>query len=58
MKTVVKDIFLKQMLNIQKKLFNLYEDLPFLPERKKIENSKILFVVQNIKKNMLFTKEI
>ena len=30
------------MLNIQKKLFNLHSDLPFLPERKKIEKCKKL----------------
>ena len=37
MKIVIKDIFLKQMLNIKKKLFNLNSDLPFLPERNKIK---------------------
>ena len=42
MKTVVKDIFLKQILNIQKKLFNPHKDLPFLPEKKKMEKVKKL----------------
>ena len=52
---VIKDIFLKYMLNIQKKLFNLHKDLPFLQGRKKLEKVKKL--VQGIKnlKNMLFT---
>ena len=41
-KTVIRDIFLKQMLNIQTKLFNglplsLHSDLPLLPERNKIK---------------------
>ena len=37
MKMVIKDIFLKQMLNIKKKLFNPHRDLPFLPQRNKIK---------------------
>ena len=41
MKTMVKDKFLKQTLNIQN-LFNLHCDLPFLSERKKIEKFKKL----------------
>ena len=39
------------MLSIQKKLFNLHRDLPFLPERKKIKKcEKLVCTVQN-KKN-------
>ena len=37
MKTVIRDIFLKQMLNIQNICFSLHSDFSFLPERKKIE---------------------
>ena len=33
----MRDIFLKQMLNIQKKIFSLHNDLPFLPEKNKIK---------------------
>ena len=44
MKTVMKDIFLKLMLN-----------LPFLPERMRIENAAKLVANLNAKINMLFT---
>ena len=37
-----QDIFLKQMLSIQKKLWISHKDLPFLPERKKIRKSRKL----------------
>ena len=37
MKLVMEDIFLKLMVSIQKKLHDLHNDLPFLPERSKIE---------------------
>ena len=51
MKTVTKDTFLKQMLNIEKNLFNLQEDLSFSPERKKIRKcSKLLCTVQDKEK--------
>ena len=33
----MQDIFLKQMQSIQKKLFGSHKDLPFLPERKKLQ---------------------
>ena len=36
-----------------KSLFNLYKDLPFLVERKKIEKCKSLFVTSITKKTML-----
>ena len=38
-----------------KNLFNLYSDLPFLPERKKIEKCKNLFCSIHDKKTMLYT---
>ena len=59
MKMLITDIFLKQILNIQKNLFNgvgrsLHSDLPFLPERNKIEKNVIsLFVTLMTKKTML-----
>ena len=37
MKTVVKNVFLKQMQSIQKKLFSSHKDLPFLSDRKNFE---------------------
>ena len=47
----MKDTFLKQLLNIEKKLFNLQEDLSFSPERKKIRKcSKLLCTVQDKEK--------
>ena len=50
-KTVIKDIFLKQTLNIQK-TFSTHKDLPFLLERKKLRKVKKLTktVVQKTKK--------
>ena len=42
--------FWKQMQSIQKQIFNLHKDLPFLPERKKLEKVKNLFLVQKTKK--------
>ena len=53
MKPVIRDISLKQMLNVKKKMFSLHSDLPFLPEREKIEKFEEL--VCNIKKKMLST---
>ena len=37
MKKITKDIFLKLMFNILKKLHDVHYDLPFLPKRMKIE---------------------
>ena len=43
-KTVIRDTFLKYMLSIQNKLFNLCRNLPLLPERKKIRKcSKLVY---------------
>ena len=42
MKKVVKDIFLRLMFNILKKLHDLHNDLPYLPERIIIEKVKKL----------------
>ena len=39
------------MLNIQKKLFSLHKDLPFLAERKKIEKCKKLVCMIHDKEN-------
>ena len=37
------------------KIINLHNDLPFLPERKKIKNATSLFGTYLTKKTMLFT---
>ena len=37
MKRVLKGNFLKLMFNILKKILDLHNDLPFLPEKMKIE---------------------
>ena len=42
MKIVKKDMFLKQMLNIRKKLHDLHSDLPFLPKGMKSDKCKKL----------------
>ena len=48
--------FLEEYVEYPKNLFKSHKDLLFLPRRKKIiKRQKSLFVVQKIKKNMLFT---
>ena len=37
--------FLELHIDYLKELFNLHKDLPFLPERKKVNKCKNLFVV-------------
>ena len=51
MKIAIKDISLKQLLNIQKNLHNLLSDFPFLPERLKIEKRSNLVCNAYDKKN-------
>ena len=48
--------FLEVDVNYPKKLFNLHSDLPFLPERKKVNKCEML--ICSTKKNMLFRKEL
>ena len=50
-----KGYILEVNVEYPKNLFNLHSDLPFLAERKKIENVISLFVAYMIKKTMLFT---
>ena len=50
MKTVMRDIFLKQMLN-RKKFFSFHNDLPFLPERNKIKKCNKLVCNVHDKEN-------
>ena len=42
----------------QKNLHKLHSDLPFLPERMKINKCKITCTLYKIKKTMLFTQEL
>ena len=54
MKIVMRDIFLKQMLNILKNYLIFIKIFHFYQKEKKLINVKSLFVVQKAKKNMLF----
>ena len=48
--------FIEVDVEYSKTLFNSHKDLPFLPERKKIEKVKKLTCrIQKTKKNILFT---
>ena len=47
--------FLEVDIDYPKELFNLHKDLPFLPERKKVEKVEKLICSIEDKKNMLFT---
>ena len=38
----MRDIFLKLMFDTPQKIYDLHNDLPFLPERKKLEKAKKL----------------
>ena len=55
MKTAIKDIFFKQILNILKNSLILHSDLPFLPERMemKINKSGKLYALRMIKKMLV-----
>ena len=55
MKIVIRDIFLKQMLSIQKNHLIVIRIYDFYLKEKDLINVKRLFAVQKTKKNMLFT---
>ena len=55
MKTVIRDIFLKEMLNIQKIDFIFIIIYHFYMKKRKLKNIISLFVTFMTKKTMLFT---
>ena len=58
-KIVRRDIFLKQMLNIQKNLHNLHSDLPFLPKRMKINKcSKLVCNVEDKESYIVYIRAL
>ena len=60
MKIVIQDIFLKQILIIRKNyLYNLHKDLPFLPERKKVERvKKLICGIEDKKKYVIHIRAL
>ena len=56
MKKVIKDIFSKSMFSLPKKLREAHNNLPFLPERMKIE--KVEQVVANLQGRIEFVIRI
>ena len=49
-------MFLKQLLNIQKNIFNFHRDLPFLPEKKKIGKCNKLICDFHYKKTVFYIR--
>ena len=50
-----KGCILEVDVEYPRKIFNLHYDLPFLPERNKVENAKSLIVTYIRKKTILYT---
>ena len=56
---VIQDTFLKQILIISKELFNFHKDLPFLPERKKVEKvEKLICSIEDKEKYVIPTRAL
>ena len=56
---LIQDIFLKQILIIQKELFNLHKDLPFLPESKKVNKvEKLICDIEDKKKYVIHIRAL
>ena len=51
--------FLEVDIDYPKELFNLHKDLPFLPERKKVEKvEKLICSIQKKKKNVIHIRAL
>ena len=50
-----EEYFLEVDVQYLEKLHELHNDLPFLPERKKLKKSKSLQIIYMIRLNMLYT---
>ena len=59
MKMVIQDIFLEVDIDYPKELFNLHEDLPFLPESKKVNQVKELICnIENKEKCVIHIRSL
>ena len=59
MKMVIQDIFLEVDIDYPKELFNIYEDLPFLPEIKKVNQVKELICsIENKEKCVIHIRSL
>ena len=57
MKIVIRDIYLEVDFDYPKKLFDLHKDLPFLPERKKVNKiEKLICNIEDKEKNVVHIK--
>ena len=53
-KNINKGYFLEVDIDYPKELFNLHKDLPFLPERKKVEKvEKLIYSMEDKKKYVI-----
>ena len=59
MKIVIQDIFFEVDVEYRKMLFNSHKDLPFLPERKKVEKvKKLICSIEDKEKYVIHTRAI
>ena len=55
----MKDIFLKQIQSIQKKLWSSHKELPFLPERRKLEKvEKLVCSIEDKEKYVIHIRAL
>ena len=54
-----KGYFLEVDIDYAKELFNLHKDLPFLPERKKVEKvEKLIYSIENKEKHVIHIRSL